>query len=170
MMVYSILHHDAFTTVVHGTTNQTTDSRMLLLQWRDDLPRLRDYPRERRALEAHTSVPLDAQRSIEAALELRAARVREGEVLHRVLRRLLIPLLRDDDVRLSVVCARRRVDARNAFDEVRLGRGLARALPAPCAPAGQGGVNLLWRVFLQFAPLRLGKFLVDGLAEGEQHE
>ena len=65
---------------------------MLLLQRRDDLPRLRDDPRERRALEANASIPLNPQRRIEAALELRAARVREGEVLHRVLR--LLPVLR----------------------------------------------------------------------------
>ena len=61
---------------------------MLLFQRRDDLPRLRDDPRERRALETNTGIPLNPQRRIEAALELRAARVREGEVLHRVLRLL----------------------------------------------------------------------------------
>ena len=82
-------------------------------------------PRHGRALEPGARVPLDAERRLEAARVLRGARVRVRQVPHRVLGRLLVAPLGDDDVRLAVVRARGGRDAREPLELVRVRRAPA---------------------------------------------
>ena len=92
---------------------------------------LRNDLRQRGALEAEAGIPFCTERDLHAALELRLARVRVRQVLDEVLGRLLVALLGDDDMRLLVVRARARVDARDLLDEMWFGRGLFGACTTP---------------------------------------
>lgn len=82
------------------------------------LTHLRNNLRQRRPLETQTRVPLYAERNLHAALKLGLARVRIRQVFDEVPRRLLVALLRYDDVRFVVVCARLGVDARYLLDQM----------------------------------------------------
>ena len=150
-------------------------------------PHLFRDPRHGRALEPGARVPLDAERRLEAARVLRRARVRVRQVPHRVLGRLLVAPLGDDDVRLAVVRARGGRDAREPLELVRVRRALAGAVAAPGAlravkggggqlcvrerrtkgggrafPAGERRVDGLGRVRLDLAALHLCELLCAG--------
>ncbi len=137
---------------------------------------LRDDLRQRSALEPKARIPLGAEWNLHAAIELRLAGVRERQVLDLVLRRFLVPLLRDYYVRLLVVRTRRRVDSSNLLDEMRLRRRLLRTSTTPCTlrsvrrlreknikgethPARKGSVDFLGRVLLDLTPFCIGEVL-----------
>ena len=90
-------------------------------------------PRQCASLEANPGVPLCTEWRIHAALELRFAGVRVRQVLDDVLRRFLVAPLRDDDVRLVVICSSFGIDAGNLFDQERLVRGFLEACASPGA-------------------------------------
>jgi hypothetical protein len=112
------------------------------------------------------SRPLLPQRLSELVFVLRSARVRVRQIVHEVLRRPLVPLLADDDVRFPSVLALRGVDTVNVLDKLfGVGVGVASslfgALAAPRSPSGQCDVFVVRRVSFDFATLLFFEFLTN---------
>ena len=82
-------------------------------------------------MECDTGVPLSPDRRRETPLILRLTGVWIREVLHKILRCLLVALLGDDDARFAVVRARLRVDASDFLDKMRFRRGFFDTCTSP---------------------------------------
>lgn len=98
------------------------------------------YARHRPSLEPNPRIPLAPEGHLHPSLKLRMARVRIRQLAHEVLGRLLVTFLRDDEVRLGVVCARRGCDAWDGLDQVGFGGTVFGAGAAPGALWGLRGM------------------------------
>lgn len=101
--------------------------------YRDELDGtdLLDDPWQGSSLKAYTSIPLDPQWRIHTALELRLTRVRIRQVLDKIFRRFLVPLLGDDDVGLPKISSRLGIYAGDSLDKVGFRSLLLRAHTTP---------------------------------------
>lgn len=79
---------------------------------------LLDNSRKSPPLESDPRIPLGPNRSLHTPLELCSAGVRIWQVLHHVLRCLLIPLLGDDNMRFVVILSRFRIYAGFLLDQM----------------------------------------------------